>query len=114
MSSTEKSQANPPKYDPWYYVDDSKYKFTVPDKFQHFYGSAILTEIIGPMPALAFGMIKEVHDDSEAKVGFSIKDIAADALGIVSAKLARNQSVKLWLAWDPSEETLVVNLGIRI
>ena len=114
LSAVEESQAEPPKYDPWYYVHDNAYRFTVPDKFQHFYGSAMLTEIIGPMPALAFGFIKEVHDDSEAKVGFSIKDIAADALGVMSAKFAKTKSVKLWLDWDPTEETLVVNFGIRL
>ena len=114
LSPVEESQADPPKYDPWYYVHDSEYKFIVPDKFQHFYGSAVLTEIIGPMPALAFGFIKEVYDDSEAKVGFSIKDIAADALGVMSAKFARTESVKLWLDWDPVQETLVLNFGIRL
>ncbi len=114
MSSAEKSLANPPKYDPWYYVDGSKYRFIVPDKFQHFYGSAILTKIIGPMPALAFGVVKEVYDDEVAEVGFSIKDIAADALGVMSVKFAKTKTVHLWLDWDRSEETLVVNFGIRI
>ncbi len=114
LSPAEESQAESPKHDPWYYVNDSEYKFIVPDKFQHFYGSAVLTELIGPMPALAFGFIKEIHDDSEARVGFSMKDIAADALGIMSAKFARTESIKLWLDWDPVEETLVVNFGIRI
>ncbi len=114
LSPAEESQADPPKYDPWYYVDDGTYKFIVPDKFQHFYGSAVLTELIGPMPALALGFAKEVYDDSEAKVGFSMKDIAADALGVMSAKFARSESVKLWLDWNPTQETLVVNFGIRI
>ena len=114
LSPIMECQADPPKNDPWYYVHDKAYKFVVPDKFQHFYGSAMLTEIIGPMPALAFGFIKEVHDDSEANVGFSVKDIAADALGVMSAKLAKTNSVKLWLDWNPTQETLVVNFGIRL
>lgn len=110
----EESKAESPKYDPWYYVHSSEYDFIVPDKFQHFYGSAILTEIIGPMPALAFGMLKEVHDDTDKLVGFSMKDITADVLGIMSAKFARSENIKLWLDWDPAEETLVVNFGIRL
>ncbi len=114
IAPAEETKAKSPVYDPWYYVNDAAYKFMVPDKFQHFYGSAILTEIIGPMPALTFGVIKEVHDDNNAKVGFSIKDIAADMLGVMSAKFARSEKVTLWLDWDPGQETLVLNFGIRL
>ncbi|HEX2897955.1 MAG TPA: hypothetical protein VHP63_07900 [candidate division Zixibacteria bacterium] len=110
----EESKAESPEYDPWYYVERDEMDFIVPDKFQHFYGSAVLTEIIGPMPALAFGMLKEIHDDTDGLVGFSMKDITADVLGIMSAKFARTKNVKLWLDWDPAEETLVVNFGIRL
>jgi hypothetical protein len=111
---TDEPAAKSPLHDPWYYVESNEYEFVVPDKFQHFYGSAILTEIIGPMPALAFGVLKEVHDDVDGLVGFSAKDIAADMLGIVSAKFARTESIKLWLDWDPREETLVLKFGIRL
>ena len=114
IAPAEETKAKAPDYDPWYYVNDAAYKFTVPDKFQHFYGSAILTEIIGPMPALTFGVIKEVHDDSDALVGFSMKDIAADMLGVMSAQFARSEKVTLWLDWDPGEETLVLHLGVRL
>jgi len=114
FASAEETKAKSPDHDPWYYVRDDAYKFTVPDKFQHFYGSAILTEMIGPMPALAFGLLKEVHDDSDALVGFSMKDITADILGVMSAKFARTEKVTLWLNWDPGEETLVLNFGIRL
>ena len=114
LMPAEESRAESPKSDPWYYVNDKTYKFSAPDKFQHYYGSAILTEIIGPMPALAFGVLKEVHDDSHSLVGFSFRDLTADVLGIMSAKFARTENIKLWLDWDPSQETLVLNLGIRL
>lgn len=111
---TEDSRANEPLHDPWYYVDYHTYKFSLPDKLQHFYGSAMLTEVMGPMPALALGMTKEYYDDQYAGVGFSVKDIAADVLGIISAKFARTESVKMWLDWDPGQETLVLRFGLRI
>ncbi|MGH8014657.1 MAG: hypothetical protein ACREBV_00515 [Candidatus Zixiibacteriota bacterium] len=114
FSPAEESQAKSPEHDPWYYVRDDAYRFIVPDKFQHFYGSAILTEVVGPMPALAFGVLKEIHDDDQALVGFSVKDITADVLGIMSARFARTEKVKLWLDWDPGQETLILNIGIRL
>ncbi len=114
IAPAEETKAKSPDYDPWYYVNDQTYKFMVPDKFQHFYGSALLTEIIGPMPALALGVSKEVYDDSDALVGFSMKDIAADLLGVISAKFARSEKVSLWLDWDSGEETLVLHFGIRL
>jgi len=110
----EESKADVVSYDPWYYVETNVYKFTVPDKFQHFYGSAMLSRFVGPMPAFALGVSKEVYDDSYAKVGFSIKDIAADFLGIMSAKFARTDKVSLWLNWSPTQETLVLQFGLRL
>lgn len=114
LLAAEESHAEPPPHDPWYFAKSTEYKFMVPDKFQHFYGSAMLTEIIGPMPALAFGVLKEVHDDVDGLVGFSSKDIAANILGIMSAKFAQTENVTLWLDWDPAGETLILNLGIRL
>lgn len=114
ICSSAESKAKSPEYDPWYYVRHNEYEFVVPDKFQHFYGSAILTEMVGPMPALAFGVLKEIHDDTDGLVGFSMKDITADVLGIMSARFAQTEKVTLWLDWDPGEETLVLNFGIRL
>jgi hypothetical protein len=114
FSPANELKAESPAYDPWYYVKNSEYKFAVPDKFQHFYGSALITEIAGPMPALAFGIIKEVHDDVDGMVGFSARDVAADMLGIISAKLARDEKIKLWLDWNAREETLILNFGINL
>lgn len=114
LAPTNESKADEPVYDPWYYVDYKSFKFSVPDKLQHFYGSALLTEVVGPMPALALGVTKEVYDDQYAKVGFSMKDIVADVLGIMSAKFARTERVSLWLNWNPSQETLVLQFGIHL
>ena len=113
LFSAEESKANTASYDPWYYVDAS-YKFSVPDKFQHFWGSVALTEILGPMPALAIGISKEIYDDKKAKVGFSSRDIVADILGVVSAKLTETDKVSLWLDWRPQEDVIIVQIGIGI
>ncbi len=113
LFSAEESKADTASYDPWYYVDET-YKFSVPDKFQHFWGSAALTEILGPMPALALGITKEIYDDKNAKVGFSSRDIVADILGVVSAKLTETEKVNLWLDWRPQEDVIIVQIGIGI
>ena len=109
----EESKADTASYDPWFYVD-ATYKFSVPDKFQHFWGSAALTEIIGPMPALAIGISKEIYDDKNAKVGFSSRDIVADILGVVSAKLTETDKVNLWLDWRPEDDAIIVQIGIGL
>lgn len=113
LFSAEESAAEAPDYDPWYYVDAS-YKFSVPDKFQHFWGSAALTEILGPMPALALGITKEIYDDKIAHVGFSSRDIIADILGIVSAKLTETEKVSLWLDWRPEDEVIIVQIALGL
>ncbi len=113
LFSAEESRADTADYDPWYYVDAS-YKFSVPDKFQHFWGSAALTEILGPMPALALGISKEIYDDKKTKAGFSSRDIVADILGVISAKLTERNKVSLWLDWRPAEDVIIVQIGIGL
>ena len=113
LFSAEESLAEAPVYDPWYYVDAS-YKLSVPDKFQHFWGSAALTEILGPMPALALGITKEIYDDKIAHVGFSTRDIVADIFGVVSAKLTESEKVSLWLDWIPEDQAIILQFGIGI
>jgi uncharacterized protein YfiM (DUF2279 family) len=114
LFSTEESRADTADYDPWYYVSDRSYRFRVPDKFQHFWGSAALTELLGPMPALALGITKEIYDDKTARVGFSSRDIVADVLGIMSTKLAQTEKVNMWLDWQPDDGVLILRFGIRI
>ena len=113
LFSTEESRADTAAHDPWLYVG-ATYKFSVPDKFQHFWGSAALTEILGPMPALALGISKEIYDDKVAQVGFSSRDIVADILGVVSAKLTETNKVSLWLDWRPQEDVIMVQIGIGL
>jgi len=113
LFSAEESKADTASYDPWYYVD-ATYKFAVPDKFQHFWGSAALTEILGPMPALAIGISKEIYDDKKTRVGFSSRDIVADILGVVSAKLTETEKVSLWLDWRPEDKVIIVQIGIGL
>ena len=113
LFSAEESRADTASYDPWFYVDAS-YKFSVPDKFQHFWGSAALTEILGPMPALALGISKEIYDDKKTKAGFSSRDIVADILGVISAKLTETDKVSLWLDWRPEDEAIIVKIGIGL
>ena len=86
----------------------------MPDKLQHFWGSVALTEVLGPMPALAFGISKEIYDDKKTKAGFSSRDIVADILGVVSSKLTETDKVSLWLDWRPEDEAIIVQIGIGL
>ena len=73
-----------------------------------------MTEILGPIPALALAITKEIYDDKKAKVGFSSRDIVADILGVVSAKSTETDKVSPWLDWRPQEEVIILQIGIGI
>ena len=66
------------------------------------------------MPALALGITKEIYDDKKAKVGFSSRDIVADILGVVSAKLTETGKVSLWLDWRPAGDVIIVQIRIGL
>jgi len=90
----------PPEYDPWLY-QDSSLRFILPDKVQHFYGSYFLADRAGVVPALVAGLAKEFYDQG-AGVGFSRRDLVADALGVLASQLNNRSGARLWLAWSDS------------
>jgi len=107
-----------PDSDPWYFQsDEAGYEVKVPDKALHFYGSALLNELGKQLPlpkkevfspALVFtaGFLWEVWQHTRG-VGFSQKDLAADALGVLSSQL-RSETFSMVLDYSVSDETITI------
>ena len=81
--------------DPWYFQTDSDYRFLLPDKAQHFYGSELLSTELGVPLALARGLAWEFLEASQGDF-VSRRDLAADALGAMAAKLPAGRVSLLW------------------
>ena len=97
--------------DPWYYETDSDWRFAVPDKFQHFWGSAFLSYMTDPTIAFLCGVGKEIYDLKVAKVGFSYRDLIADFLGIVSERsMSRSSKLKAWLDYK-KDDNIIFKVG---
>lgn len=109
-----------PNNDPWYYQSNEVgYQFMVPDKAQHYWGSAFLNEvgkrlplpqrrITSPALALTIGFFYEVWQESRG-IGFSPRDLIADALGVASSHL-NSGTVSMWLDYSVSQKTIMINL----
>lgn len=101
--------ADAKNYDPWYYQNDRDYQFVVPDKAQHFYGSMLLADRVGPVLAMIAGVVWEV---GEASLGdfISLRDLGADLAGIVASRA----SGRLWLGWDTVDKTIILHYSVAI
>jgi hypothetical protein len=122
LTSSAYSFTPPSCGDPWYYQsDDRGITFQVPDKAQHYYGSYILNDINthylgewGPAVTFALGFLWEVKDSqtpwNDGVVGFSYKDLLADALGILSSQLNREHSnIRMYLTYDKHREQITLH-----
>jgi uncharacterized protein YfiM (DUF2279 family) len=113
-----------PKYDPWYYQSNEQgYLFMVPDKAQHFYGSALLNEInrrlilrgddaAASLFTLTLGVMYEVYQDSQG-IGFSKRDVVADVLGVAASQLS-SKRVVLWLDYSTFEKVIMFKVTVRL
>lgn len=113
-----------PRYDPWYYHSDEQgYRFAVPDKVQHFYGSAIVNEfskqlplpgieVLGPILSLTAGFMWETYQDQKG-IGFSERDLAADAMGVVASKFSSDR-VSFWLDYSTTEQVIMFKLSVSL
>ncbi|MCD6249670.1 MAG: hypothetical protein J7J98_04980 [candidate division Zixibacteria bacterium] len=112
-----------PSYDPWYYQSNEHgYSFAVPDKAQHYYGSALLNEfskclplpgikVMGPVISFTAGFMYEAWQDQRG-IGFSQRDLFADAMGIIASQLS-NKDVVLWLDYSTNEKELTFNVALK-
>ena len=96
--------------DPWYYQTDSDWRFTTPDKFQHYWGSFALAWAIDPKTAFLCGVVKEIYDNKYSG-GFSYRDLVADAAGVLAAKW-RKSKMQIWLDYNRTDKYMTLNLGI--
>jgi hypothetical protein len=113
-----------PKYDPWYYHSDEQgYRFAVPDKVQHFYGSVIVNEfskqlplpgieVLGPILSLTAGFMWETYQDQKG-IGFSERDLAADAMGVIASQLSSNH-LSFWLDYSTTEQVIMFKLAVKL
>jgi len=113
-----------PKYDPWYYQSDGQgYRFTIPDKAQHFYGSAMVNEfskqlplpgieILGPVLSFTAGFMWETYQDQKG-IGFSERDLAADAMGIVASQLS-SKHMSFWLDYSTTERVIMFKVAMHL
>jgi hypothetical protein len=97
-----------PDYDPWYFQSDDDWLFMVPDKAQHYYGSQMLVEVgMHPSAALAAGFMYEVYQN-EIGVGFSYKDLIADAFGVLAGTV-NSEKFYLFMDYSTRDEILQLN-----
>ncbi len=106
-----------PDYDPWFFQSTEQgYNFWIPDKVQHFYGSSLLVEtgkrigfsktnVVTPLVAFTAGFLYEAWQESKG-VGFSERDLVADALGVASSHLSNN-NYKFWMDYSVNEKTIM-------
>jgi hypothetical protein len=114
---------DPPESDPWYYQsDDHGIEFWVPDKAQHYWGSLLLNEvgkrlplpagkITSPVLSFSAGFFYEVWQDTQG-IGFSKRDLAADALGVISSQFS-GDSVKMWMDYSTVEKIIIFKFRYR-
>jgi hypothetical protein len=108
----------PPVYgDPWYFRNPSMgIQFMVPDKAQHYYGSAMLTATsskvlgkdVGAVASLVAGFLWEIKDDHVGH-GFSVRDLVADGLGVLTSRIGWSGPVKVYGDYSVTEETVSIN-----
>ncbi len=106
LLSNPKCDANS---DPWFYRDKS-FLLSVPDKYQHFFGSYMIADQTTPTIALTLGILKEI-DDSR-KTLFSWRDLFADTIGIIAAT-RKDKNITIWIDYDQEENILILSMKVR-
>lgn len=106
--------------DPWYYhTDNQGLKFQIPDKAQHAWGSALLNELgkqldlpakrfTTPLVTLGAGFIYELWQEGE-RIGFSEKDLVADALGIVMSEFS-SKNLIFYMDYSTTDRVIMFNV----
>ena len=109
-----------PNYDPWYYQSDHQgLSFMIPDKAQHYWGSALLgfvgnqlplplRQVTVPFLALGAGYFWEVWQQDQG-IGFSERDLVADAFGVLSSQI-NSEDFKMHMDYSLSEKTVTLVL----
>jgi hypothetical protein len=80
-----------PSRDKWFFVDEENWDIKAPDKWQHFTGNYVsqkllskhVNKYVSACVLFSLGVAKEYED--AYREGWSARDLAADALGILTA-----------------------------
>jgi len=95
----------------------------IPDKVQHFYGSALLNEVnrrlilrgddaAASLFTLTLGVMYEVYQDSRG-IGFSRRDVIANVLGVAASQLSTERLV-LWVDYSTFEKVIMFKVTVRL
>jgi hypothetical protein len=102
-----------PQNDSWFFVDEEHWDIKNPDKWQHFTGcyasqkllSKHMNKYLSGLLLFSIGVYKEYED--AYREGWSARDLAVDALGILSAMYDR-PSARVLCTYD--EEKIILNM----
>ncbi len=102
-----------PHRDSWFFVDEANWDIKAPDKWQHFTGcyasqkllSKHMNKYLSGLLIFSFGLYKEYED--AYREGWSARDLAVDALGILAAMYDR-ANAKVLCTYD--QEKIMLNL----
>lgn len=95
----------------------------IPDKAQHFYGSAMVNEfskklplpgidILGPILSITAGFMWETYQDQKG-IGFSQRDLAADAMGVAASQLS-SEHMTFWMDYSTTERVIMFKVAMRL
>ena len=110
-----KFKMQPASEDTWYYYDNIHWYLKAPDKWQHLMGSYASTKVFtaafddkitAATAVLLGGVLKELDD--ALREGWSIKDLAMDALGVGAAVLD-TKSIRFMSYYTPDRLLITVN-----
>jgi hypothetical protein len=107
-----------PQNDPWFFVDEAHWDIKAPDKWQHFTGfyasqkllSKHMNKYLSGLLLFSIGVYKEYED--AYREGWSARDLAVDALGIVSAMYDR-PSARVLCNYDQEKITLNLVFALK-
>jgi hypothetical protein len=106
-----------PHKDSWFFVDEENWDIKAPDKWQHFTGSYAsqkllsmhVNKYVSALVLFSFGVVKEYED--AYREGWSARDLAADALGILAAMYDK-PNTKVLCTYD--QERIMLNLFLPL
>jgi hypothetical protein len=102
-----------PSRDSWFFVDEANWDIKAPDKWQHFTGNYVsqrllskhVNKYVSALVLFSLGVAKEYED--AYREGWSARDLAADAAGILAAMYDRPQA-RVLCTYD--QEKVMLNL----
>lgn len=92
--------------DNWYFQTDTDSRFLVPDKIQHFYGSRILSDKVGPIAAIVAGLLWEIAQERAGGM-FSGRDLVANGFGVLSNRI--RGPTGLYALYEKQQQTITLH-----